>query len=205
MAAVTQPFILGQFFVYINPGLSTIRQGDIIDSFRSIREDIERTAYAAYIAELTDKLFDDKTPAPYLFDQFVHTMRRLGTDDELQVPVLMYEMKAFKKGGFQPNVSYCVHCRNTEGTFSFSIAEGGLLCSNCMMRDETALPLTPVQVKLLQIFQTVRIEQVRNISVKPDNKVFFRQLFDAYYDRYGGYYLKSRKFLNQLDKFKDFD
>lgn len=60
MAAVIQPFIRAQLFVYVNQGLSTIQQGEIVNSFRPIREDIVKTAYAAYMTELTDKLLDEK-------------------------------------------------------------------------------------------------------------------------------------------------
>lgn len=202
MAAVTQPFILGQFFVYVNPGLSTIQQGEIIDSFRAIREDIEKTAFTAYLTELTEKLVEDKSPDPYLYDQLYLTMRWISEHDEYAVPVMMYELKVFEKGGFQPTLSHCVHCGTSEGPFAFSLGEGGLLCRRCSTLDEHSIALSGIQVKLLQIFQSVGIDQVGEISVKPENQQLLRQIIDAYYDRYGGYYLKSRKFLSQLDKLK---
>src|SRR5699024_5062164 len=70
MAALTQPFIYCEFLVYISKGLSTLQQGNSLNSFRSIREDIFKSAYAAYIAELTDKLMDSHSPDSYLYEQF---------------------------------------------------------------------------------------------------------------------------------------
>ena len=202
MAAVTQPFILGQFFVYVNPGLSTIQQGEIIDSFRSIREDIEKTAYTAYLVELTEKLLDEKQPDPFLYDELIHTLKRIADYEDYAVPVMMYELKAFNKGGFQPILYSCTRCGDKQGPFTFSIGEGGLLCRPCSSLDEQSIPLTMVQVKLLQIFHSVSIEKVGEISVKPDNVRLLRQILDAYYDHYGGFYLKSKKFLIQLDQLK---
>ncbi|WP_156856812.1 DNA repair protein RecO [Oceanobacillus sp. AG] len=202
MAAVTQPFIAGQFFVYINPGLSTIRQGEILESFRPLREDIEKTAYTAYLIELSEKLLDDKTPEPYLYDQLYRTMEWIAEHDEYDIPILMYELKIFQKGGFAPTLSHCSNCGNKEGPYAFSIGEGGLLCRRCLSLDDQAVQLTEIQVKLLQMFQAVGIEQVGEISVKLENRQLFRRLLDAYYDRFGGYFLKSRRFLNQLDQFK---
>lgn len=202
MAAVTQPFIAGQFFVYINPGLSTIRQGEILESFRELREDIEKTAYTAYLVELTEKLVDDKTPDPYLYDQLYRTMEWIAEHDEYDIPILMYELKAFQKGGFAPTLSHCISCGSQEGPYAFSIGEGGLLCRRCLKLDDQAVHLTEIQVKLLQMFQAVGIEQVGEISVKIENRQLFRQILDAYYDRFGGYFLKSRRFLNQLDQLK---
>ncbi|HLR70614.1 MAG TPA: DNA repair protein RecO, partial [Pseudogracilibacillus sp.] len=64
LSAVSQAFIQGDFLIYVSKGLSTIQQGQIIQSFRHIREDIEKTAYAAYMIELTDKTLESKNPIP---------------------------------------------------------------------------------------------------------------------------------------------
>lgn len=202
MAAVTQPFVLGQFFVYVNKGLSTIRQGEIIDSFRSIREDIEKVAFTAYITELTDKLLDEKLPDAYIFDQLLGTLQRIAEEENYEIPVMMYELKLFEKGGFNPTLSHCVQCARKEDLIAFSLGQGGLLCQQCARNDEDLIGLSETQVKLLQLFQRVGIEQVGAISVKKENIQLLRQLMDAYYDRYGGYYLKSRRFINQLDQLK---
>ncbi|GGJ47976.1 DNA repair protein RecO [Virgibacillus salexigens] len=202
MAAVTQPFIYAQFFVYVNSGLSTIQQGEVIDSFRKIREDIIKTAYAAYIIELTDKLLDDKKPDLTIFHQLHETMTWIAENEESSIPMMMYELKLYAKGGFAPLVSRCSNCGNRNSPFVFSITEGGLLCRECRRMDPEAIPLPNAVAKLLHIFATVNLQQVGTISIKNENKRLLRQLLDAYYDYYGGYFIKSRKFLNQLDLLK---
>lgn len=202
MAAVTQPFIYARFFVYVNSGLSTIQQGEMIHSFRTIREDIIKTAYTAYITELTDKLMDTQSPDMYLFDQLYQTMRWIEENEEADVPLMMYELKLYKKGGFAPIVDKCTNCGSKEAPFTFSIAEGGLLCKRCANMDMKAVSLPNAAVKLLHIFSKVSIERIGTVSVKPENKEMLRTILDAYYDQYGGYFLKSRKFLNQLDLFR---
>lgn len=202
MAAVTQPFIFGEFFVYINSGLSTIQQGDVIDSLRLIREDIIKTAYAAYIVELTDKLVDSHSPDKNLFDQLYQTLRWIADHDNADIPIMMYELKLFAKGGFAPIIDRCVNCGNKNNLFTFSIAEGGLLCSKCTYLDNDSILLPERVAKLLHIFFRVDLERIGTISMKTENINLLRQLIDAYYDQYGGYFLKSKRFLNQLDKLK---
>ncbi|MDY0408469.1 DNA repair protein RecO [Paracerasibacillus soli] len=73
MAAVTQPFIYGEFLVYVTSNLGTMQQGDIVESFRNIREDLVKTAYTAYVMELTDKLLDQKVPYDYLLMELYET------------------------------------------------------------------------------------------------------------------------------------
>lgn len=202
MAAVTQPFVYGEFFVYVNTGLSTIQQGEILDSYRQVREDIIKTAYAAYIGELSDKLLESKKPVPHLFDQFLQTLDWMKTHDEVTIPIMMYEMKIFEEGGFGPVVHHCVNCGKKEAPFLFSIKEGGLLCRNCHSLDINGIPMSNTLVKLIYTFAKVGLEQVGTISVKEENEKILRKILDAYYDQYGGHYLKTKKFLSQIDLLK---
>lgn len=203
MAAVTQPFIYGEFLVYVNSGLSTIQQGDIIHSFRQIREDIIKTAYAAYITELTDKLFDEKSPDPFLYDELYRTMCWISENEDTDIPIMMYELKLFTKGGFAPTVDKCVNCGSKEAPFSFSIQEGGLLCNRCRNLDHDAMVLPNAVAKLFHLFASISLDRVGSVSVKPENSKLMRRILDEYYDKYGGFYLKSRKFLSQLDLLRE--
>lgn len=199
MAAITQPFVYGEFLIQRGSNLATIQQGEIINSFRPIREDIVKTAYAAYIAELTDKLIDSKLQDPFVFPQFLQTISWISEGKDAEVLSIIYELKMFKKAGIAPVLDRCVRCKSEEGPFYFSINEGGLLCGQCRNVDPEAVLLKDNHVRLLQIFDKVDMERVGDISIKPENKRFLRQLIDAYYDRYGGYFIKSKKFLKQLD------
>jgi len=202
MAAVTQPFVYGEFLVYVSKRLSTLQQGEIIHSFRSIREDIIKTAYAAYLAELTDKLVDSHSPVYFLYEQFYQTLCWIAENEDVDIPVMMYELKLYKYGGFAPVLEHCVNCKGNKLPFHFSVQEGGFLCQQCSAIDPNAVRLSDTVAKLLYIFLNVGINQVGKISVKSKNKQLIRQLLDTYYEHYGGYFLKSRKFLNQLDKLK---
>src|SRR5699024_4077047 len=117
MASVTQPFIEGQFLVYISSGLSTIRQAEIIDSNRKIREDFIKTVYASYIAELTNQILGEKVQEPFIYDQFVHTLKRINATADPRIPVLMYELKLYQKAGYAPILDRCVNCGSKQNLF----------------------------------------------------------------------------------------
>ena len=46
--AISQMFIQGDFLLRVGKGLGTLQQGDVIHSFRKVREDLFKTAYASY-------------------------------------------------------------------------------------------------------------------------------------------------------------
>lgn len=203
LSSLSQVFIRGEFLIYVTKGLSTLQQGDIIKSHRHIRENIEKTAYASYIIELTDKLLEQSEPDPFIYDQLCQTLDWINEKELFMIPVMMYEMKMYKKGGFAPIVDQCVNCGKKEHPFVFSIQEGGLLCVECSHLDHRAIRLENSMSRLMTIFGSVGLERVGNISVKEKNIQLLRTLLNHYYDQYGGYVLKSRKFLSQLDLFNE--
>ncbi|KGX93591.1 DNA repair protein RecO [Pontibacillus halophilus JSM 076056 = DSM 19796] len=199
MAATTQPFVYAQFLVYIGSSMGNVQQAEFLDSMRAIREDISKTAYAAYLTELTDKLIEPNTPAPFLFEQLLQTFLWIVEDKDPDVLMLMYEMKMYKQGGFAPQTRACVNCGRQEEIIAFSVMEGGVLCNRCRYLDHQAFHLTPNLHKLLTICLEVDVKRVGNISVKEENKKKLMGMSEQYYERYGGYFLKSKKFLKQLD------
>lgn len=202
MAAVVQPFICGHYLVYLRKGLSIFQQGEVIHSFQKIREDIIKSAYTAYIAELTDKLLEEKQPNKRIYHEFFETMKRIESTESIEVPVMMYELKLYAYGGFAPVVDRCVLCQRKKGLHYFSIREGGVLCTHCCFNDEGAHQVSPQFVKFLYIFLNVSVERIGNISITKNNLDLLRRMLNAYYDTYGGFYLKSRRFLDQIDLLK---
>lgn len=199
MAAITQPFIYGEFLVYLSKGLSTLQQGEIVNSHRDIREDIHKTTYASYIAEMTEKTLPEKEPHSYIFNQFKQTLLWIEEHRDAMIPIMMYELKLYQIAGIRPIVDRCALCSNNKNLKVFSIVEGGVLCAECRQRDRHAIKLSPAMIKLLPLFMTVDLERVGNITVRKDNQQRLRHILDEYYDRYGGYYIKSRNVLRQLD------
>jgi DNA repair protein RecO len=68
------------------PSFSLLKDSrEMILSMRTIREDLFLTAYAAFIAELTDKGTEEKKPNPYLFELILESFKRLndGTDPDV--------------------------------------------------------------------------------------------------------------------------
>ncbi|MCP3030347.1 DNA repair protein RecO [Halobacillus sp. A1] len=205
MASITQPFIHAQFLIQIGSGLGSMSQGEMLTSLRSIREDIVKTAYASYLAELTDKLIDEKQPDPFIYEQLLQTYTWMAEGKDCEILAMMYELKLYRKAGFAPKVDSCVNCGNEEGPFSFSVVEGGYLCFRCKHKDPYAYGLSDTLARLLRLFLHMDVKRLGQISMKNENKQKLRLIMDEYYDRFGGYFLKSKKFLKQLDLFNDND
>ncbi|WP_458412463.1 DNA repair protein RecO [Schinkia sp. CFF1] len=201
LTSVSQMFIYGHFLVQIGSGLGTLQQGEMISSFRALREDLYKAAYAAYIVELTDKLTEEKKINPYLFELLYQTLHFMNEGLDLEILTYIYEMKMLNIAGIYPKLDGCVCCSEVQGKFAFSIREGGFICHRCFHRDPHLIQISPATVKLLRLFYYFDIHRLGKISVKEATKKEIKSVISALYDEYSGLSLKSKRFLTQLDQF----
>lgn len=200
LASVTQPFTYGSYLFYVGKGLGSIRQGEIIDSFRNLRADLFRTAYAAYVSELLDQLTEERSPNPFLFELFLQTLHYIDDEVDPEVLAFIFEVKMLEVAGIRPNLDGCIRCGTHTGPFVFSIKEGGLLCKTCKTADPHHMKISETSLKLLQLFTRIDLARLGKVSVKAETKREIRDLLRNYYDELSGLKLKSRRFLDQLDK-----
>lgn len=204
LAAITQPFTYGNYLVQTSRGLGGLQQGEIISSMKAIKEDIFLTAYASYIAELTDRSTEDRKANPYLFELFYQALNYINEGLDPEVIMLICEMKMVNTLGLYPVLDKCSVCGSTEGRYSFSIREGGLLCHRCVEKDPYRFDVSQAAIKLLRVFYYIDLKRLGNISIKEETKSDLRKVMDSYYEEYSGLNLKSKRFLKQMDKLKDF-
>ncbi|MBD1382112.1 DNA repair protein RecO [Metabacillus arenae] len=202
LSAITQLFTYGSFLFQKSSGLGLLQQGETIDTMRSIREDIFLTAYASYLAELLDKGTDDNERNPFLFELLKQTLDYLNEGYDPDILLNIFEIKMLVVIGLHPQLDHCVNCKSTDGTFHFSIREGGFICHRCFETDPYRIPISPAAGKLLRLFYYFDLNRLGEISVKQETKSELRKVIDYYYNEYSGLSLKSKRFLEQMDSFK---
>lgn len=203
LSSITQLFTHGYFLVQRGTGLGSVQQGEMITSLRGIGEDIFLTAYASYIVELTDKCTEEKKPNPFQFELLFQTLNYMNEGYDSDVLMNIYEMKMLNVLGLYPILNQCSVCGSTDGHFSFSIREGGLICHLCLAKDPYHFKISQPTVKLLRLFYYIDLSRLGNISVKEETKAELKKVITAYYEEYSGLYLKTKKFLNSMEQFRN--
>lgn len=202
LSGVTQPFTHGYFLVQGGRGLGTMQQGETLDSMRHIREDLVKTAYAAYIVEMTDRTTEDGEGGAPLFELVRKSLVYINEGMDPAIVTNIFEMKMLAHVGLRPELSSCAVCGETEGRFGFSIRENGLICHRCFDKDPYYLPLSPAAIRLLRLFYFFDLDRLGSIDVKESTKKELRSAISMYYDEYAGLFLKSRRFLEQMERFE---
>jgi len=207
LASSSQLFTYGSFLIQKGSGLGTLSQGEIIHSFRDLREDLVATSYASLIVELTDKAVEEKKNNPFLFELLYQLLNYMNEGTDAEVLAYIYMTKMIPVLGLHPFFDECINCGTSANDclfVSFSVKEGGFLCQKCQQIDNYSFKVSEKVVKLLRLFYYFDVHRLGKIEVSDGTKKQLQILLFAYYDEYSGIYLKSRKFLEQLNTMHQF-
>lgn len=203
-SALAQPFTYGEFQYFRSQGLGTLHHGEIIVSHHDLRMQLELCAHASYAAELADRTLQEDEPSGRHFEQLKACLEALGEGKDTQIVLNLYEMRILDLSGYAPEVEECVSCSNRVGPFRLSAHAGGILCTRCYHRDPSALELSENAHKLLRLLRRLDMRRLGSIAIKPETKAELKRCMRSLMDAQLGLQLKSRHFLDQLDKFVDF-
>lgn len=129
--------------------LQTITQTETIETFSTLREDLDRLTAAASILEATDHMALDGEPNPDMFRMVVGALRTVNQDNpELTVAGFFWKLLALE--GFSPMLDECISCGETSELDTFDIDDGGLRCSGC----RKGRPISAQAVKIIKMILT---------------------------------------------------
>jgi DNA repair protein RecO (recombination protein O) len=112
--------------------LDTINQVEVIDTFRPVREDLDRMSAAMSMLEVVDQIGQERHGNPRLYEMLVGAMTALaGHNSPMVAPAFFLKVLALE--GSEPVLEVCVSCgeEDTEALVAFDLVEGGVLCRNC--------------------------------------------------------------------------
>ncbi len=202
LTAVSQLFTHGQFAYFRSGGMGTLNHGEIIAAHHRLRENLEMSAYSAYISELVFRLTEeDQAGDAYLFEQLRAAFDAIEEQKDIRIIVHLFEMKILMLSGYTPELGQCVSCGRPEGDFSFSAKLGGVLCARCRDKDSAAISADGKTIGLLKVFQQLDLRRLGAIAVKDETKQQISQILRRYMDVHLELQLKSRKFLDQMMKY----
>lgn len=199
LRGVSQVLTEGIFLFRRGKGLGTLYQGELLQSYRTIKSDILKMAYAAYMLELIDRLTEENERNPYLYDMLKQSLSHMNDGVDPQVLTFIFEVKMLRFAGIDPILDRCVNCGNQSGSFSFSIRHGGLLCHQCDHLDEHRVLLSTTTARLLRLFKHVDLDRLGQVSLKTETRNELKQIIKLFYEQYSGLHLKSRRFLDQME------
>ena len=195
-----EPFTHVDLLAAKGKSLDLVTQAETIHAHRRLREDLVRSSWAYYVAELADVFTQDDDPNDLLFDLLLETLGRLDGDGEPALAVRYYELHLLALAGYQPQLFRCVQCSELlqpEVNF-LSLERGGALCpQHGANRPETiALPVNVL--KVLRFLQTRAWAEVSPLQISPATMGQVEALLKRYIVYHLERSLRSAAFLDRL-------
>jgi DNA repair protein RecO (recombination protein O) len=136
LAAIVQP--LSHIEVQILEGnqLDTLNQGQLINSFRFLREDLDKMSYAFYLCELFETATEGATELRDYFILLLTALELLQNFENLSLTRIFIEVKLILLQGYAPSLSNCYSCNRPlilplNSDWFFEPDDGGIRCGQC--------------------------------------------------------------------------
>jgi len=138
-----EPYSEVDLLLHTGKSLEVVSEVRSVDAHAALRSDLDRTAAAAVVADLMDRLAVDEQSEPKLFDAAAATFAAIEAAAAAKVPALVvaFLIKALSVHGYRPELHACVACSaGVSGLVQvrFSPAQGGILCPECERLDPSA-------------------------------------------------------------------
>lgn len=148
-----------------------VTQGQTLERFSLLHEDLWHLAIAFYCAELLDRFTEEQLVNVGLFEALLTLLRRLN-DPELD-PALSaraFELDLLGLSGYRPQLHRCVRCEALiqPAANAFSAADGGVLCPACSLSAPAAEPIGVPALRLLRNLQTRQEAIVGHVHISPE-------------------------------------
>ncbi len=161
--------------------LDIVTQAEMRHPFGHLRDDLWKTAYASYVAELIDHFAEERDEGPESVDLFTILLDALGFFNALPAPdpvdgshasgpdahlvARAVELKVLTVLGYVPELFHCVHCRTRlqPGDNRISASRGGVLCPDCGRPDQSARVMTVNAIKAMRLLASEPLSVARRL------------------------------------------
>ena len=197
LRSVSTKLTYGKFIIYYKKDkLSTLKEVTIIKPFTNLKKDITKISYASYLLELSGQVLKQNNNET-IFTLLIESLIKIDEGFDPLVILNILELKYLDYLGIMPIIDSCAVCGKKTNIVTLSSYKGGYLCNDCY-KDEKIV--SEKAIKLIRMFFYVDISKITKLEISDQVKNEINIFLNDYYDRYAGLYLKSKKFIRDLQK-----
>jgi len=200
-AAYLEPFTHVALVLARGQSVWIITQADMLTAFNAIREDLRKTAQAAYIVELADRLTAQEQVESAVFRLVLESLKRLDQLPDPYNALCHYELSLLGLTGFRPEFFKCVGCGEEiqpRDQF-FSAHLGGVLCPRCGSNAGDVERLGLSALRYLRYFSRSSYAESARAAVSQAVRGEMSRIIGAYIRAITEQRLHSPEFLNHLN------
>lgn len=191
-----EPFTLCRLnlFKKNNNTLHRIESADIIESFRTLREDLSLLLHASCMIDTLRKLVPLEDPNKIVLSLLHKSLERLAAGDPAEKILSYYQIRLLHISGVGPRLDSCLKCsREIKYTrVIISVSEGGSICPSCSSRlSGKYTVVTGATMAVIRKWQSTPMYHVNRFIIADDIKREMKELLEAYIT-----YVTGKKLMN---------
>lgn len=143
-----------------------------VESYPSIRTDLDKISQASYIGELIDCFSESDDENQPLWELLIITLQELDALPVADTSRLLqhwFEMHLLSLVGFQPQLFQCLNCDEElkPVTNYMSLVGGGVVCANCGQGQRDLETIDADVLKVLRFIQSHTWSAVSKVNIRP--------------------------------------
>jgi DNA repair protein RecO (recombination protein O) len=193
-------FSRSNFLVAVGRELDILTQAETLEPYLALRQDLLRTTYAYYVAELADAFTAERDENRLLFELLKDAFGWLCETQDLALMARYYELHLLGLVGYQPQLFVCGTCRKSlqpESNY-LNVAEGGVFCPKCGHDRVGMTSLSVNALKVMRFLQTREWDTCRLLQLSPASHAEVEEALNRYITYHLERKLKSVDFIHRL-------
>jgi DNA repair protein RecO (recombination protein O) len=195
-------FCRSRLFLAHGRDLDVITQAETIEPFAALRDDLNRSASASYMAELLDRFAAEGIENQEAYLCLSTALHALCESNEPKRILVHYALHLVGSMGFRPQLFRCVIGREDihAEDQSFSPLLGGVICPHCAERARGQFAITMPVLRLLRHMEKTSFAETALLSVRRETVEEADKIMQRYIQHLLEHPLRSRAFLQKVDE-----
>ncbi|MBP5683909.1 MAG: DNA repair protein RecO [Bacilli bacterium] len=179
---------------YKENGLSTLIEGNIINSFKNIFNDFKMASFAFYLMDLVKQVLQENNDKS-LYKLLTSALIKINDKMPPTLISNIVELKLLDSLGVSLNLDSCSIC-GEDDIYTLDIKNGGVICKNCYTEGYVFNEKT---IKLLKLLSNLDLSKITSLEIT-DEKIIqeIDDFISEYYTTYTGLYLRDKKKFNNI-------
>lgn len=195
LRAVTLKYTYGFFNIYYKENkLSLLKDVDVIDEFKNIKNNIILISYLSYLCDLTSQVFKQCNEKE-IYNLLIQAIKKINGGLDPLVITNIVELKLLPYLGVGLELDSCILCGSNKNIVTIDASRGGYVCKDCYTNE---IIVSSKTIKLVRMYYYVMLDTITEFNIKAEVVQEINHFIEEYYEKYTGLYLKSKKFLKQM-------
>lgn len=168
--SLTLPLCYGEYMVYKGKNLYTLQEGNIINSFQGLLNNLCKLTYSSYLCELIDIACEENEVNEKLFKNVITILYLLNTDAlDYEILIRAFELKLLKATGYSLTLDSCSICGKKIVVSNYiSLSSFGGVCKECPK--EHGFYISKGTYNALRYLITVNVEKLYRLNLNNEIK-----------------------------------